>query len=916
MRKLCVLLATGLLCLSSLAHSQTRSFGTKALVLDDGSGNTVTIQIQSGANYTWTLPGGGSPPANIPSGTINNSTLRYNNGTGLWVENTSFLANGGALTATSLGSAAGLALSSTGANNISMTPGSGLVSITGALQASTNLLGAALDITPAVGKDAFLSGGATTGSELKLDNSGTAHFSIYNKGDLNLTFANTTPSFFPNIAGTVLATMSSTGVFTSVGNINSSGGALQTNGTTRIAGNGDATLAAISGTSITVPGAGGSSEHYGALSASAGASATAIGNNASAGGIGSVALGNNSSTTAIGTVALGGGSSASGGNSVAVGQLASVAGVNAVAVGQSASAPANGDVIVGQAAVGGGGGATAVGSGASATGAFSLALGNGSSATNANSAAIGNGAVGGAANTIQLGNGSVTSVNSNGSFNTTAGAFKTNGTTRIASNGDATLGAITASSLNATPIGGTTRAAGAFTQVGIGQAIGADALDVTGAISASGSINTGTSYSIGGSTVFAIPGTFNTFVGIGAGSTNSTGNRNAFVGLDAGHSNTTGTFNSFLGARSGFGNTIGNQNTLLGYQAAFTCTTGGLNTVLGAFAGQSLATGANNTFVGQSAGSTLTTENNNTMLGVASDGSVGVTNATALGAGAVATASNTVQLGNGSVTLVNSNGSFNTTAGAYQIGGSTVLADPGTNNIFVGVSSGTALTTGSENTFVGGLSGNAITSGIENTLLGYEAGQAYQNGVGNVSLGFAADLSNVSGQENTTLGWKAGYHSTGDDNTFVGATAGWTNTTGIFNTAIGISSDVGASGLVNATVIGANAVVATSNTVQLGDGNVTRVNSSGSYITSAGFAANYRSTSAAGSATINATDHIVQLTGGGTTGATMPTALATGQVITIWNTTGATLISGPSVPNNAAWEMVWDGAAWSHVPLQ
>src|SRR4051794_12623565 len=105
MRKLFLLLATGMLCVSSLAHSQARSFGTKALVLDDGLGHTVTIQPTSpSATYTWTLPAG-APPANVPGGTVLNSTLRWN---GLnWVENTSFLANAGALSASSLNLGAG-----------------------------------------------------------------------------------------------------------------------------------------------------------------------------------------------------------------------------------------------------------------------------------------------------------------------------------------------------------------------------------------------------------------------------------------------------------------------------------------------------------------------------------------------------------------------------------------------------------------------------------------------------------------------------------------------------------------------------------------------------------------------------------------------------------------------------------------
>src|SRR5204863_5276744 len=93
-------LACGLLCCSTAAFSQSRAIGTRSLILDDGTGNTVTIKIPTPTtSYTWTLPPS-SPPSNMPGGTLTNSTLRWNGSN--WVENTSFLANAGALSASSL----------------------------------------------------------------------------------------------------------------------------------------------------------------------------------------------------------------------------------------------------------------------------------------------------------------------------------------------------------------------------------------------------------------------------------------------------------------------------------------------------------------------------------------------------------------------------------------------------------------------------------------------------------------------------------------------------------------------------------------------------------------------------------------------------------------------------------------------
>ncbi len=61
------------------------------------------------------------------------------------------------------------------------------------------------------GKDVLMGGGANTGSELKLTNSGTTHFSIYNKSDNKLTFANTSSTFVTNTVGTTYMTIDNSG---------------------------------------------------------------------------------------------------------------------------------------------------------------------------------------------------------------------------------------------------------------------------------------------------------------------------------------------------------------------------------------------------------------------------------------------------------------------------------------------------------------------------------------------------------------------------------------------------------------------------------------------------------------------------------------------------------------------------------
>jgi Chaperone of endosialidase len=88
---------------------------------------------------------------------------------------------------------------------------SGNSRFTGAVGIGTSSPSAPLDVLPAGGKDVLVGGGGLTGSEVKLTNGGTTHFSIYNSGDNNLTFANTSTSSTPNNAGTKLVVVTSAG---------------------------------------------------------------------------------------------------------------------------------------------------------------------------------------------------------------------------------------------------------------------------------------------------------------------------------------------------------------------------------------------------------------------------------------------------------------------------------------------------------------------------------------------------------------------------------------------------------------------------------------------------------------------------------------------------------------------------------
>jgi hypothetical protein len=154
-------------------------------------------------------------------------------------------------------------------------------------------------------------------------------------------------------------------------------------------------------------------------------------------------------------------------------------------------------------------------------------------------------------------------------------------------------------------------------------------------------------YALGGARVLAAPGTRNTFAGLGAGIVNAKGERNAFFGSEAGLANTTGTSNTYVGDWAGRSNETSNENTFVG-SAAGHRSTGGGNTFLGSLSGTGfgVSPGSGNTFLGYYTGFGIATGSDNTLVGShAALGGGDLSNATAIGAFAQATRSNTVVLG-------------------------------------------------------------------------------------------------------------------------------------------------------------------------------------------------------------------------------------------------------------------------------
>jgi hypothetical protein len=132
--------------------------------------------------------------------------------------------------------------------------------------------------------------------------------------------------------------------------------------------------------------------------------------------------------------------------------------------------------------------------------------------------------------------------------------------------------------------------------------------------------------------------------------------------------------------------------------------------------------------------------------------------------------------------------------------------------------------TGIENTAIGSKALYANTTGYDNTANGYNALHSNTTGNTNTAIGAYVLFNNTTGGSNTAVGSGAlSSNTTAYGNTAVGDGALAGNTTGYNNTAIGVLAEVGSEALSNTTVIGNRATVYTSNTVQIGNSDVTDV---------------------------------------------------------------------------------------------
>ena len=278
------------------------------------------------------------------------------------------------------------------------------------------------------------------------------------------------------------------------------------------------------------------------------------------------------------------------------------------------------------------------------------------------------------------------------------------------------------------------------------------------------------------------------------------------------------------------------------------------------------ATGANlsgtvtaSAFVGDGSGLTgiSSSVNSSTHLdsnySIAIGGVVSATNSVAVGYQALSsntTGSYNTAVGYQSLTN-NTTGSYNSSNGAYALLNNTTgsystavgyqslsLTTTGTANTAIGYQSLFFNTSGSYNTALGWQSLILNTSGNWNTAIGNTALYSNSTGYRNSAIGNESLFKNTIGINNSANGFATLYNNTsGNYNTAHGSIAGYTNATGNYNTFIGSNADVASNNLTNVTALGANAIVTANNTIQLGDANVTLVQTSGT-ISATGFVLN------------------------------------------------------------------------------
>ena len=198
-------------------------------------------------------------------------------------------------------------------------------------------------------------------------------------------------------------------------------------------------------------------------------------------------------------------------------------------------------------------------------------------------------------------------------------------------------------------------------------------------------------------------------------------------------------------------------------------------------------------------------------------------------------------------TAIGAGGLMNNTVGYSNLAigaGSLMNNIDGNSNLAIGIQSLNSNNSGFSNTGIG--SGSLFTNTTGNWNVGLGTNSLYYNQTGsynfaigssslyknidgnnNVSIGNKALFENLHSNNNVAIGAEALLNSLGEGNIAIGTSSLAQNYNGAHNTAIGYYSDVTADNIQNSTAIGFSALVNTSNTIQLGNPDITNVKTSG-----------------------------------------------------------------------------------------
>ena len=400
-----------------------------------------------------------------------------------------------------------------------------------------------------------------------------------------------------------------------------------------------------------------------------------------------------------------------------------------------------------------------------------------------------------------------------------------------------------------------------YIQNGTGQQTGASfnidgSGTVGGTLTGTTAVNTNGTYQIGGTTVLqsTLGSLLNTFVGLYAGSNNTSGQQNTFVGISAGLDNTTGSDNTYVGRDAGGTGTSGNNNSFFGDDAGENLTTGSGNTFLGNQAGVNSSTNSYDIYInnggvggeshtirigtdGTGSGQqniaymagikeqTISTGNpvwidSNGMLGIGSSSSGGVTSFNGR-TGAVVPASGDYSFSLLSGTLGSSqlSGTYSTAVSLSNASNSFTGNGAGLTNVNAATLQGfaalgfvlnTALEQAGTTNF--NISGNGTLGGTLSAFTAVNSGGTYQLG-GSTILSASSDKLSVglgagsvsNGATNTFIGYNAGNPNTGAGNTYVGGKAGANSTSSNNDTFLGASAGNANISTSNDTMVGTSA---------------------------------------------------------------------------------------------------------------